>query len=139
MERGQSVEFAGRGNSNMNAGSDERFGILLTDDLFFESKVVGTAEALGLQVLSCPSVDQVLAQFARAGCRVLLVDLTVANLDWQPLMDGLPEPRPMVIGFGPHVDKPSFQRAREAGCHEVLPRSQIVQQLPMLLQRLLGG
>lgn len=117
----------------------ERFGILLTDDLFFESKVVGTADVLQLQMRSYPSVTHALRECERPGCRVLLVDLTVSGLDWEDLMAGLPEPRPMVIGFGPHMDTDSFRRARNAGCHEVLPRSQIVQQLPAMLQRLLGG
>ena len=49
------------------------------------------------------------------------------------MLDVLPSITSRTIGFGSHVDTDVLAAAREAGCDEVLPRSQLFRRLPELL------
>ena len=112
------------------------FGVLLTNDLFFASKVSGTAEALGLRVEVRGDVAQAVESACGAECRCLLIDLEKPGLSIAELMAGLStESRPYVIAFGPHVRTALFEEAHSAGCNEVLPRSRFSAELPQILKK----
>lgn len=108
-------------------------GLLLTRDLFFSSKVTGTAQALGLRVGVEPDPSRVAERVA--GCRLLLIDLDVAPLDVAALVASLPSRAQVrIVAFGPHVNAARLQEAHEAGCEEVMPRSRFSAELPRLLR-----
>ena len=48
------------------------------------------------------------------------------------------QPRPIVIGFGSHVDVERLELARAAGFDQVLPRSKFSASLPELLRQTFG-
>jgi CheY-like chemotaxis protein len=113
-------------------------GLLICEDLFFSSKVTGTADALGLKVDVIENVDEVCAKLTESSYRCLILDLTMPGLNPAEVVSALPnENRPLVIAFGSHVMTARLQEARDAGCEEVMPKSQFSGSLPEILKRVL--
>ena len=108
-------------------------GLLLSDDLIFTSRIVGTAAAAGLTVQVARSPAQLASLLVAETPRCLLLDLHHPGLSLPDLLAGLPQPRPFVVGYGSHVDAATLKAARDAGCDLVLPRSAFVEQLPTAL------
>lgn len=119
--------------------------IALIDDLFFVAKVRETAKLAGV-TLETASTGQALLQAAAASPKALiLVDLNArqgaldaveqlcaANAQArQP--DGRGNPR-RVIAFLSHVQTDLAERARQAGCQDVMPRSRFTQDLAEILR-----
>ncbi len=111
---------------------------LLSDDLIFTSRVVGTARAAGLDVKAARSQEQLRNLLAKAEARCVLVDLHNPGLAIVELMKSLPSPRPYVVGYGSHVDTQTLSAARAAGCDLVLPRSKFVEDLATSLPAWFG-
>ncbi len=116
--------------------SSEPSGIVLCDDMIFTSRVTGTARDLGLTVRPARSVEA-LQKLVQQQCpRCVIVDLANPGLEIAQLIADLQQncsPMPRVVAFGSHVDTATLQRAREAGCDPVLPRSKFVEDLPHAL------
>jgi CheY-like chemotaxis protein len=113
--------------------------VLLCTDLMFDSRIGGAAQAAGLTVRSTGSADDAVSLASRCGCRLLILDLTVAGLSTGDVMTRLQaecaaDTRPRVIAFGPHVQSGKLEAAREAGCDQVLTRGQFDAWLNELLQ-----
>jgi DNA-binding NarL/FixJ family response regulator len=108
-------------------------GYLLSDDLIFTSRVTGTARALGLEVQAVRSLVSLHNLLQQNGASCVLVDLNFPELSIAALLNGLPVPRPFVVGYGSHVDTATLKAARDAGCDLVLPRSKFVEELPQAL------
>ncbi|MCH7988117.1 MAG: response regulator [Planctomycetes bacterium] len=113
-------------------------GLLICDDLFFSSKVTGTADALGLKVNVIENVDELPKKLSESSYRCVILDLTMPGLNPAEVMSAMPsENRPAVIAFGSHVMTARLQEARDAGCDEVMPKSQFSGSLPEILKRVL--
>jgi len=109
--------------------------ILLSDDLIFTSRVVGTGRDLGLPIRSARTADAVLALARQQPPTCVIVDLSNPGLRIADLiagLDALPS-RPRIVAYGSHVDTATLRAAREAGCDVVLPRSKFVEELPTAL------
>jgi len=112
--------------------------LLISRDLFFASKITGTAAALGFRVVVDGNVTEVLAKAAASSYRCLILDLTTPDLRVSDVLAALPAAnRPTVIAFGPHVQTARLNEAREAGCDDVFPRSKFSASLPDILTRTL--
>lgn len=118
------------------ANDSASFGLILSDDLIFTSRVTGTARAGGMTIQPARSSD-VLEQLARQKSPVcVLIDLSNPGLEIETLIEKLRAacaPMPRVVAYGSHVDTATLRRAREAGCDVVLPRSKFVEDLPVML------
>ena len=114
-------------------------GYLLSDDLIFTSRITGTARDLGHEVRSARNSDLLANLVAQQAPQCLLVDLHNPGLSIADLLARLPVPRPLVVGYGSHVDAATLKAAREAGCDLVLPRSKFVEELPRGLPQWLAG
>ena len=113
-------------------------GLLICEDLFYSSKVTGTADALGLKVDVIEHVEELPAKLAESSYRCVILDLSMPGLNPAEVMSALPnENRPAVIAFGSHVMTARLQEARDAGCDEVMPKSQFSGSLPEILKRVL--
>lgn len=113
-------------------------GLLISRDLFFTSKVTGTAQQLGCAIQVVPNTATAATRIAAGGIRCLFVDLSPPPAGLAELIGGLPkETRPKVIAFGSHVATAQLQAARDAGCDDVLPRSRFSGELPALLRQYL--
>src|SRR5437899_1785552 len=99
------------------------FGLLLSDDMIFTSRIIGTACDLGLTLKPARSVAalQTLARQQTPSC--VIVDLANPGLNVRDLIAQLREsclPMPRVVAYGSHVDAAGLRAAREAGCDLVL-------------------
>ena len=120
----------------MSATTPEPYGILLSNDLFFTSRVTSTALSLGFRLNVIGSLTQVISDTQLPGCVCLLLDLTAPCVNPEQIVSELPsDDRPLIIAFGPHVHTARLQAARAAGCDLVLPRSRFSTELPDLLRR----
>jgi hypothetical protein len=90
---------------------------LYSDDLFWSSKIIETAKALGHAVVRAKSIDEV----EKLAPGVLIVDLNTRGVDVTALRAAAPEAK--LRAFGRHTDQEGLERARAAGCDPVLARS----------------
>ena len=64
-------------------------------------------------------------------------DVVVIDLARPGVLDGIAElsgrGAARIVGFGSHVDRDLLDRARAAGCHDVLPRSAFFSRMSELL------
>jgi DNA-binding NarL/FixJ family response regulator len=107
--------------------------VALMDDLFFQMKLAETAKQLGVELKVAKSADALLAE-AQSSPRLVIVDLNGRS---QPV-EAVERLRAAgnsvrIIGFLSHVQLDLAQRARTAGCDEVLPRSSFTQNLAAIL------
>jgi CheY-like chemotaxis protein len=111
-------------------------GLLLSDDLIFTSRIVGTAQGLGLTVQSAKKAPELLELARRLRPACVIVDLANPGLAIAELVAELrrdAEPDLRVVAYGSHVDAAGLKQARDAGCDPVLPRSKFVQDLAATL------
>jgi CheY-like chemotaxis protein len=128
-------------NENANGATDV---LALVDDLFFQAKLVETARKLGV-VLKTVSTGAALVEalgqapdkaVASGRPRLVVVDLNAR----QGALEAIEQLQRSgnlipVIGFLSHVQTELAQRARAAGCKQVMPRSSFTMNLPEILQQ----
>jgi DNA-binding NarL/FixJ family response regulator len=122
------------------ATSERADGLLLSRDLFFNSKVTGTAGALGYRVVAVGDAVKAAEWIASLKPRAVFVDLAAGDLvspsalaHYRGLAPGTP-----FVAFGSHVDTAALAAAASAGCDPVLPRSAFSSRLPELLRQFLS-
>ena len=103
--------------------------VLLADDIFFQAKILETAKKVGVEVKTVSTPEAVLQHPARlyivdlnARCGLAAVEQLATAGNLKP-----------VVAFLSHVQVDLAERARAAGCRQVLPRSKFTQELPALL------
>ena len=107
----------------------------LITDLFFVSKVKGTADVLNLPLKVVRSADAVMAE-VDAGAKLVIIDMNASGVDPAEAIrrcKSSPTP-PRVIAYLSHVQTDLLDAARTAGADLVLPRSKFSADLPELLQ-----
>ncbi|MDZ4684154.1 MAG: hypothetical protein SH850_03640 [Planctomycetaceae bacterium] len=110
--------------------------VLITRDVFFASKITGTAALLGLKTVTVSGSDQVAEVVTGSEISGLILDLG-SGVSPEQAMQSLPvESRERTIAFGAHVDTEALAAAAQAGFHTVLPRSRFSAELPQLLRGL---
>jgi len=111
--------------------------LVFVPDLFFQAKIVATAEATGASVRLISSAETLIEECRTRRNSLVILDLSATDVD--PIsviksfkrVDRMGTPR--FIGFFSHVDKELERRAREAGCDLVLPKSIFSKRLPEIL------
>lgn len=106
----------------------------LITDLFFFSKVKGTADAIGVPIQVVRTADALL-EACRSGVSLAIVDLNAGGVDPVEAIRQCKtiEPAPRVVAYLSHVQTDLAAAARQAGADAVMPRSQFSAQLPDLL------
>jgi CheY-like chemotaxis protein len=106
------------------------------DDIFFQAKLVETAKQLGIEVRTCQTPAALEAELSQAAPNLVLIDLNArANpLDAVCRVQARGREIPL-IGFLSHVQLDLAERARAAGCREVVPRSKFTENLATILAR----
>jgi CheY-like chemotaxis protein len=113
--------------------------LLVSRDLFFASKITGTAAELGFRVAVEGNVAAAISKAAEPTCRCVILDLTLPDLSLSDVLTSLPAAtRPAVIAFGPHVQMARLEEARAAGCDDVFPRSKFSASLTSILTQFLA-
>ncbi|MBI2808853.1 MAG: response regulator [Planctomycetes bacterium] len=111
------------------------YGLHLCDDLIFTSRVGGEAKAQGLTLHAKKKGEDLLQLARQAPPRCVIIDLHLPGLDVAALVGELAAltPKPIIVGYGSHVDVATLKKAREAGCDLVWPRSKFVEELATAL------
>jgi DNA-binding NarL/FixJ family response regulator len=112
--------------------------IALIDDLFFLAKVHETAKHTGVTLQTTATGEQLLKAAAASPAALILVDLNAKQgaLDAVERLcaaNGRDNPR-RVIAFLSHVQADLAERARSAGCQDVMPRSKFTENLAEILR-----
>jgi CheY-like chemotaxis protein len=124
----------------MTSNSSGRTVLLISRDLFFTSKVTGTASALEIEVQVVGDAQRAAEQVGTGAYRCIFIDLADTGLDVGAFFAGLKAgSHPPVVAFGSHVATARLQAARDAGCDEVMPRSRFSNSLPELLKKYCGA
>jgi CheY-like chemotaxis protein len=116
--------------------------LLLCEDMIFTSRIVGTAEALGLSIKTAKDQAALQELAKRQAVSCVIIDLANPGLNISALIDWLRQnctPTPRTVAYGAHVNVESLKKAREAGCDLVLPRSKFAEDLPRALPQWLGA
>src|SRR5256885_977044 len=118
--------------------------LALVDDLFFEAKLTETARKLGVMLKTVSTGAALVQALGQApdgagpsdGPRLVVVDLNArqgaleAIEQLQRSGNSIP-----VIGFLSHVQTELAERARAAGCKQVMPRSSFTANLSEILRQ----
>jgi CheY-like chemotaxis protein len=107
-----------------------------------QSRVAAATEHSGTSLQVASDGTDLVAKCAELAAPIVLLDLTLTSLDVAAVvaqLKSLPDARPVVIAFGPHVHESLLAAAEEAGCDEVLSRGQFFGQLDAMLQRLIAA
>jgi len=112
--------------------------IALIDDLFFLAKVHETAKHTGVILETAATGEQLLKAAAGSPAALILVDLNAKQgaldaIERMYAANGQGSPR-RVIAFLSHVQTDLAERARRAGCQDVMPRSKFTQNLAEILR-----
>ena len=111
------------------------------DDLFFLAKIQETARKLNVKVEFVKAEKDLMERMHQNGEEkpsLIIFDLNNANakpLTLIPKLKSKLKKGTSIIGFLSHVQGDLKQKAHEAGCDMVLPRSAFSQNLPQLLRR----
>jgi CheY-like chemotaxis protein len=110
--------------------------LALVDDLFFLSKLSETARHVGIVLQTVSSGEALVSAATAAAPRLLIVDLNARHgpVDAVEQLRAAGNPAP-VIAFLSHVQTDLADRARAAGCQQVLPRSQFTANLAAILSQ----
>lgn len=110
--------------------------VALIDDIFFQAKLIETAKQVGVELRNCTTADALDAEIAKATPRLVVVDLNARSGPFEALerlhAGGAKIP---LIAFLSHVQVDLANRARAAGCTDVMPRSKFTQNLATILAR----
>lgn len=109
-----------------------KIGLLISRDVFFASKVTGTAQALGL-TMRCLAPEQLADSLHGPDVGVVILDLDCPGVTPAEVAAAASGQTIRLIAFGPHVHEAKLAAAKEAGFHEVLPRSKFSANLPQIL------
>ena len=108
--------------------------VILVDDLFFQSKIVETARQAGIALAICGTGDAFIAAIEREKPKLAIADLNARSGALEALerlrASGNQTP---LIGYLSHVQTELAERAKSAGCNEVMPRSKFSMNLAEIL------
>jgi len=108
--------------------------VALVDDVFFQAKLMATARQSGVKLSTLSSADVFLAQAVEPEVTLLIVDLNAraGAIEALECLRDSGNQRP-VIAFFSHVQTELADRAKAAGCRQVMPRSKFTQNLAAIL------
>lgn len=113
--------------------------IAIVDDLFFASKIRGTAEHVGSRVQFVKSIPTAIEKARDEAPTLIIADLNASCCDALELARALKSDdslaRVPLLGFFSHVQTELQQAAIAAGYDRVMPRSAFTKDLAQILSR----
>jgi len=109
--------------------------IALVNDLFFQAKMQETARNVGVALNIVSSGDALVQEAQPDASSLVIVDLNAGGaIEAVQRLHASGNQRP-IVAFLSHVQTELAERARAAGCREVMPRSKFTQDLASILSR----
>ncbi len=112
--------------------------IAVVDDLFFASKIRGTAEQLEVKVVFANTIDTAIDAAEREQPSLIIADLHSESCDAMGLARRLKSDEKLrtvsLVAFFSHVQTELQRQAEQAGFDRVLPRSAFSKHLPEILR-----
>jgi CheY-like chemotaxis protein len=112
--------------------------LAVVDDLFFASKIRGTAEQLGVAVKFARTAQALIKATRREQVALIICDLHSQNVDLNELAKQLKADDQLrsipLLGFFSHVQTELQTQAEQAGFDRVIPRSAFNAQLVQILK-----
>jgi DNA-binding NarL/FixJ family response regulator len=110
--------------------------VALVDDLFFQAKMRETARQVGVELKMVTTGDALVAEAQQNAAALVIVDLNARGGAIEALerLRATGNQRP-VVAFLSHVQVELAERARVAGCQQVMPRSAFTQNLAAILSQ----
>ncbi len=113
--------------------------VAVVDDLFFVSKLQETARQVGAQLVTVRAAAFHLDDLRQQKPALIIFDLNTTSGNAVELVRQLKSDAELkeipVIAFFSHVQVELQRAAQEAGCDQILPRSQFTATLPQLLRQ----
>jgi DNA-binding NarL/FixJ family response regulator len=110
--------------------------LALVDDIFFQAKMLETAKHAGVEMKSFASGDALLAEISHAAPKLVVIDLNARHAPVEAIASlRSRDSQVPVVAFFSHVQTELAQRARQAGCAEVMPRSKFTKDLAAIFSR----
>ncbi|MGC1382599.1 MAG: hypothetical protein WA823_02390 [Candidatus Acidiferrales bacterium] len=108
--------------------------LAFVDDIFFQAKIRETAKLVGVDIRFCTTPDALFAELDKERPNLVVIDLNARN---SPL-DAIARARAFaadmpLVGFLSHVQLDLAEKARLAGCENVMPRSKFTHNLATIL------
>ena len=111
--------------------------LAIVDDLFFASKIRGTAEELGVATTFARNLDAAIAAAHRDLPSLIICDLHAQKVDPMDLAKQLKADERLssipLLGFFSHVQTELQRQAEAAGFDRVMPRSAFTKHLAEIL------
>lgn len=109
----------------------------LVDDIFFQAKMMETAKQMDVELKLFSTGEALLAEWEKQQPKLAVVDLNARQSSPMEVIAAVRARRAeiRVIGFFSHVQTELAQRARDAGCTEVMPRSKFTKELAVIFSR----
>lgn len=114
------------------------FAIVAVPDLLFQSRIEAALRQRAIEVRVPSSGADCAAMLADAPA-IVVVDLQADGFAAPALIRQASAGGTPVLAFGRHTDVATLRSARDAGADRVVPRSQMAEELPALLDDLLAG
>ncbi len=109
--------------------------VALVEDIFFIAKIKETAKHAGVELETAGTADALAEAAKTDGTSLLIVDLNArGSIEAIEKLRATGNTLP-VIAFLSHVQVELAERARAAGCTEVMPRSKFTRELVEILGR----
>ena len=120
----------------MTSSNDERKGLLICKDLFFQSQVTAAATQAGCTVEVLFNPSQLSDRLQDGTIRAVFVDISTPGIDITSLVSEAGEIP--VVAYGPHVQSGKLRTATEAGCADVMANSRFSAQMVSILRDYCG-
>ena len=112
-----------------------RLAVIAVSDLMFQPRIEAVARDLGFETEVADSAVSARDALARRPALVI-VDLHANGLDAETVIRGAKTMGARVLAFGRHTEPGTLRAARQAGADLAVARSQLVEELPDLIERL---
>ena len=111
--------------------------IAIVDDIFFVAKIKETARQISVPIEAICQEGVLREAIATGTVSGIILDLNCNSLDVVKVIRSLklnpPGKLPPLVGFLRHTQTDLFLQAKEVGLDRVMPRSELVKELPQLL------
>ena len=109
--------------------------LAFVDDIFFQAKIRETAKLVGVDIRFCTTPDALFAELDKERPNLVVIDLNARNSPLDAIARAaIRFRRDMpLVGFLSHVQLDLAEKARLAGCENVMPRSKFTHNLATIL------